>query len=531
MADQLHPALFVILLINLNGLVLSQTPCLDESSRPITTCDRCLWRPDCVWCPDIQVSSLAVGCIKKDSGFRCSKPEEQPKHSTKRIKNNLWTTSQISPQEVEVIQSPNQEAKVNFTVKLANVPVDIYFVMDLSNSMGNHRENLIETTVQLSEQVRLLTEDYQLGFGSFSDKPTPPFSSETSYYLNDKNRNQPPPYSFHHQLSMTKDVNRFKSGVSSSRLAANVDSPESGLDALMQVITCENNVIGWRDGVRKVIIFITDEESHYAYDGILGGLVKPQDAQCSTSRDPRTRNVWYTKELEFDYPSFGQIRDQLKDKNMAVIFAVDAKKDVIYRELSLFIQDTENIGHLKKDTTSLQEIVVQQYQAIKSRIVIQTSTASAELMDISFSSNCQNPSNNHRTCSNVTESERVKYEATIVLKGKACQQKGATHKLTIGLGGFVRNNLLVKIKCGMCECDTRPEPNSAVCEGDGTLTCGGCECKEGYSGRRCECKPSDLNNANSAFGEEKCRPPGGGTICLGRGKCCGTCTCDKPFLG
>ncbi len=42
----------------------------------------------------------------------------------------------------------------------------------------------------------------------------------------------------------------------------------SGLDALVQSITCDA-VIGWRRDVRRVIIFITDEEPHYALDGIL----------------------------------------------------------------------------------------------------------------------------------------------------------------------------------------------------------------------------------------------------------------------
>ena len=47
----------------------------------------------------------------------------------------------------------------------------------------------------------------------------------------------------------------------------------SGLDALVQSITCDA-VIGWRRDVRRVIIFITDEEPHYALDGILVTVLK-----------------------------------------------------------------------------------------------------------------------------------------------------------------------------------------------------------------------------------------------------------------
>ncbi len=110
-----------------------------------------------------------------------------------------------------------------------------------------------------------MTSDYQLGFGSFSDKPTPPFSSELSYYaraigggtrhaliwtgvhLKHRDffdpRKQPPPYSFRHQLRLTKDVSSFQRGVEDAELAGNIDSREAGMDALMQAITCEG-VIG-----------------------------------------------------------------------------------------------------------------------------------------------------------------------------------------------------------------------------------------------------------------------------------------------
>ena len=64
------------------------------------------------------------------------------------------------------------------------------------------------------------------------------------------------------------------------------------------------NLIGWRGkGVKKVIIVITDQEMHFALDGILGGIVRPFDMKChSTAEDG------YTKQLELDYPSFGEVK-------------------------------------------------------------------------------------------------------------------------------------------------------------------------------------------------------------------------------
>ena len=54
----------------------------------------------------------------------------------------------------------------------------------------------------------------------------------------------------------------------------NVDDPENGLEAMAQVITCED-IIGWRSrtglgddrGLTRVILYITDDHFHYAGEG------------------------------------------------------------------------------------------------------------------------------------------------------------------------------------------------------------------------------------------------------------------------
>ena len=60
--------------------------------------------------------------------------------------------------------------------------------------------------------------------------------------------------------------------------------------------------------------------------------------------------------------------------------------------------------------------------------------------------------------------------------------------------------------------------------------CGGCECHEGFSGRRCEC---DGGNGGEA-GSERCEVDEGegGEVCGGAGRCnCGRCLCDPQHLG
>ena len=54
--------------------------------------------------------------------------------------------------------------------------------------------------------------------------------------------------------------------VSETTTRGNVDRPEGGLEALMQVIVCQDK-IGWRPESRRLIVFSTDEDYHLAGDG------------------------------------------------------------------------------------------------------------------------------------------------------------------------------------------------------------------------------------------------------------------------
>ena len=47
------------------------------------------------------------------------------------------------------------------------------------------------------------------------------------------------PYSFHHIQDLVSDFDQFESKVDLTELTGNVDSPESGMDALMQAIVCD----------------------------------------------------------------------------------------------------------------------------------------------------------------------------------------------------------------------------------------------------------------------------------------------------
>ena len=102
-------------------------------------------------------------------------------------------------------------------------------------------------------------------------------------------------------ISGTLNGDDFKETVMKSPLAGNVDNPEGGLDALLQVMVCKNR-IGWRNNSRKIILVATNQDYHNAMDGKLAGILFPNDGKCHLDSDG-----YYTEFKDQDYPSVSQI--------------------------------------------------------------------------------------------------------------------------------------------------------------------------------------------------------------------------------
>ena len=52
-----------------------------------------------------------------------------------------------------------------------------------------------------------------------------------------------PVFGFRHQLSITENGEQFKDAVANTNISGNIDSPEGGFDALMQIAVCQVNVL------------------------------------------------------------------------------------------------------------------------------------------------------------------------------------------------------------------------------------------------------------------------------------------------
>lgn len=95
-----------------------------------------------------------------------------------------------------------------------DAPVDLYYLMDLSNSMKDDKEKLAKLGVQLTQRMREITTNFRLGFGSFVDKPILPYSRNNLQIKNYHNLEQT--YSFRHAMNLSEDGEEFAVSVQNS---------------------------------------------------------------------------------------------------------------------------------------------------------------------------------------------------------------------------------------------------------------------------------------------------------------------------
>lgn len=79
------------------------------------------------------------------------------------------------------------------------------------------------------------------GFGSFVEKTVMPYISTTPARLLNpcSGHNCTSPFSYKNVLKLTKNGDEFNQLVSQQQISGNLDSPEGGFDAIMQVAVCE----------------------------------------------------------------------------------------------------------------------------------------------------------------------------------------------------------------------------------------------------------------------------------------------------
>ncbi|KAL5496301.1 hypothetical protein EMCRGX_G012554 [Ephydatia muelleri] len=217
-------------------------------------------------------------------------------------------------------------------VSLPNAPLDLYILMDLSDSMAAPLATVKSISQLIAQQVSSITTNVRIGFGAFNDKPIYPYSPQTpagclpgrdAPDCSDR-RAGTRQYSFLHLVNFTSSFI-----VPNVFVTTNLDLPESSFDALVQVLACEQE-LGWRNrsvegperGLQRVVLLITDNQPHLAGDGRLASIYQPNDGKCHVR--PYNSSVGYLDtapgiliynedSLFYDYPSVGLVASLLKN--------------------------------------------------------------------------------------------------------------------------------------------------------------------------------------------------------------------------
>ncbi|KAG7219723.1 hypothetical protein INR49_018886, partial [Caranx melampygus] len=442
------------------------------------------------------------------------------------------------------------------------LPVDLYYLMDLSLSMKDDLDTIRNLGTKLAFEMRKLTSNFRLGFGTFVDKNISPFSyTSPKYQENPCNGyklfpNCVPTFGFRHILSLTDKVDRFNEEVQKQMVSRNRDAPEGGFDAILQAAVCKNE-IGWRKEAYHLLVFATDDVPHLALDGRLGGLVQPHDGQCHLNEKNE-----YSASTKMDYPSLALVGEKLAENNIFLIFAVTKRLYVIYKNFTALIPGT-TVEILDQDSKNVIQLIINAYNIlprlsqeellqlvsahdggggggsgvggivvsdcgtklqqagivfaveanIRSKVEL-TVWDHPEDISLSFTATCQDgePLPGLRKCADLKIGDTVSFNVSV--EARSCPPRGTDQSFTIKPVGFKdRLEVLVDYQC---DCGCR------------TYHCGMCHCEPGYLGARCECQEGDA----SSIYLSACREAEGKQVCSGRGECsCNQCLCYESEFG
>ncbi|KAG7273629.1 hypothetical protein CRUP_017351 [Coryphaenoides rupestris] len=359
----------------------------------------------------------------------------------------------------------------------------------------------LENITQIQPQKLSLT--LRAGFGSFVEKTVMPFISTTPAKLLNPctgGLNCTSPFSYKNVLKLTSDGNEFNTLVGKQQISGNLDSPEGGFDAIMQVAVCG-----------------------------LGGIVLPNDGKC------HLENNTYTMSHYYDYPSIAHLVQKLSDNNIQTIFAVTGDFQPVYKELQNLIPKSA-VGTLSSNSSNVINLIIDAYNSLSSEVILENSKL-PEGLSIAYTSRCKNglvsEGEKGRKCSNISIGDEVTF--TIDVTSTGCPKQGKPEVIKIKPLGFNEEvEITLNFICD-CGCSKDGVANSDDCDfGSGTF-----ECNPGRVGRKCECSSTEVSTEDM---DRSCAgttaPISAATtaiVCVApasNGRCdCRVCTCDPMWSG
>ncbi|XP_065338001.1 integrin beta-PS-like [Cloeon dipterum] len=507
--------LYILILIAIASETVQQSDDLCSHSS-LNTCGKCIATPGCAWCESEGDTSR---CGKAAAQQWCSGKLTNPQTVIRALQDNPLSTTagrivQIKPQKMSIKARPGQKVQFELHYQQAkDYPLDLYYLMDMSNSMKDDKDKLSALGSKLASEMRRRSSNLRMGFGSFVDKVTMPFvNTLTEIPCPDCAR----PYEFINHLSLTDRTDNFAPAVHQTQISGNVDTPEGGFDALMQAMVCKNE-IGWRNESLRMIIFSTDAESHYSGDGRLGGVVEPNDELC------HMQNNRYTHGLIQDYPSVAQISNNARKLKMNVIFAVTENVKITYEMLKEAIYNSQT-AILKGDSSNVVELIKEQYDKLTQDVIMDY--PKSDDFEIKMFSRCKggNELSETNTCFVKKKGDTITFN--VQLEVKQCPAS-KTQKIYIAPSS-INERLEIDLEVD-CECDCEKMGNFLAsherCNRQGDLKCGVCSCHQNFWGPNCGCNTNSVSNKE----EDNSACERNGETCSHRGECkCGACLCYDP---
>ncbi|XP_056605956.1 integrin beta-7 [Triplophysa dalaica] len=513
--------------------ILGQEP----QCQPQPSCSECIRRPGCAWCT--KANFLKPG---EANERRCNSPDslKDQKCDNEHVinpKNDfiLKKATDLSNDPENVVQLKPQNINIKLRVGIPHVfpiefkraqgyPIDLYYLMDLSYSMKDDLEQIKTLGQKILKMLKDKTETVRIGFGSFVDKVMLPYVSMVKTRLDNPCPNRidkcQKAFSFQNFLPLTSNAKEFEEKVQHQKISGNLDSPEAGLDAIMQAVVCKDQ-IKWGN-VTQILVYTSDDTFHMAGDGRLGGVFQPHNGKCHLNE-----NGYYDGKL-YDYPSVGHLSRVLQDNNIQIIFAVTEDIYPAYKALSSMIPQSV-VGVLKNDSSNVVDLISEAYGNLSSTLVLEEEGAPEEL-SVRFRSNCIG-SQEVTEWKERGECQGIKHENVVFqvrLEVSKCLKEPKTFRIKLqGISEEVK--VTVETNCD-CNCGLQ-EKFSEHCSGKGDLTCGVCRCPEGFLGQYCECEQQKNMHSNNSM-LASCSLNNSSLICSGHGNCeCGKCVCSSGYNG
>lgn len=152
----------------------------------------------------------------------------------------------LRPDNVKVFEDGKEAKILDFRGVGQGRPVDIVFVMDVTESMQPYIDAVKQNVIAFAQDLQSNSRDYRLGLVTFEDYVISKYPDCNCAYRN----------------TMTSDVKQFTDWVGSLHAGGGGDIPEDQLDALAYAST-----FPFRPEAEGIIIIVTDAPPHHDGDG------------------------------------------------------------------------------------------------------------------------------------------------------------------------------------------------------------------------------------------------------------------------